>query len=125
MVKKASKKSALKKRPMAAKKKNPFETLVDRRRKRTFLLRLNDEEMAKLDELSATHNVSRSNVMRMLLKHGHSESVEKPLRAQAEVDVASEAARLATNERIDDLRKELLARWKVSDKTKKGARGSQ
>ena len=100
---------------MAAKTKNPFETLAERRRKRTFLLRLNDEEMAKLDELSATHNVSRSNVLRMLLKHGHTESVEKPLRAQAEGDVASEAARLATNQRIDDLRKELLARLKVKD----------
>ena len=104
---------------MAAKTKIPFETLAERRRKRTFLLRLNDEEMAKLDELSAMHNVSRSNVMRMLLKHGHSESVEKPLRAQAEVDVASEAARLAMNERIDDLRKELLAGIKVKDKDKK------
>ena len=103
---------------MATKTKIPFETLAERRRTRTFLLRLNDEEMMKLDELSATHNVSRSNVMRMLLKHGHSESVEKPLRAQAEVDVAGEAARLAMNERINDLRKELLARLKVKDKKK-------
>ena len=106
-------------------KQVPFEVLADRRRKRTFLLRLNDEEMAKLDELSATHNVSRSNVMRMLLKHGHSEIVEKPLRAQAEVDVASEAARLATNERIDDLRKELLARLKVKDRTKRAGGASR
>ena len=103
-------------------KKIPFETLAERRRKRTFLLRLNDEEMTKLDELSVTHNVSRSNVMRMLLKHGHAESVERPFRAQAEVDVASEAARLAMNDRIEALRKELLAGLKVKDKAKKGVR---
>ena len=109
---------------MAAKTKTkiPFETLAERKRKRTFLLRLNDDEMTKLDELSAMHNVSRSNVMRMLLKHGHEEGVQKPLRARAEVDVASEAARLATNERIDDLKKELLARIRVVDKRTKSAR---
>ena len=107
---------------MATKTKTPFETLAERRRKRTFLLRLNDEEMTKLDELSSIHNVSRSNVMRMLLKHGHSESVEKPLRAQAEVDIASEAARQAVDQRIADLRKELLVRVGVSDKKKKAAR---
>lgn len=104
---------------MATKKKKiPFEALADRRRKRTFLLRLNDEELCQLDELSSLHNVSRSNVMRMLLKHGHSESVERPFRAKAEADIASEAARLATNQRIDDLRKELLAGLKAKDKKK-------
>ena len=109
---------------MATKTKIPFETLAERRRKRTFLLRLNDEELTKLDELSAMHNVSRSNVLRMLLKHGHSESVETPFRVRAEVDVAGEAARLATNERIDDLRKELLERLKVKDKKKSTQRGT-
>lgn len=89
--------------------KTPFDVLAERRRKRTILLRLNDDEMNQLEELSSMHNVTRSNVLRMLLKHGHAEMVEKPLRKIAETDVAGEAQRLATNQRIDDLRKELLA----------------
>lgn len=101
--------------------RTPFDALAERRRKRTFLLRLNDEEMSQLYELAAMHNVSRSNVLRMLLKHGYVETVEKPLRKRAEVDIAGEAQRLATNQRIDDLRKELLAGLKVKGE-KKGDR---
>lgn len=103
-------------------KKIPFELLAERTRKRTFLLRLNDDELTMLQELAVMHNVSRSNVMRMALKHAHQEGVENPLRVRAEVDVASEAARLATNERIDDLKKELLARVAAVEKRKKRTR---
>ena len=113
-----------KKKQTEPKTKIPFELLADRKRKKTFLLRLNDDELNMLLELSAMKNVSRSNVMRMLLKQGHAEIVEKPLRAQAEVDVVREAARLATNDQIEHLRKELLARVRVVEKrtTKKGGK---
>ena len=86
-----------------------FEQLAERRRRRTFLLRLNDDELRKLDELAAANDVPRSSALRMALTRTHAEVVEAPVRERAETDVAREAARLAVNERITELKDELLA----------------
>ena len=89
--------------------RTPFDRLGDRRRKKTFLLRVNDDELRMIQELAVIHGMSRSNALRMMVKQAHAAVVERPLRAQAETDVAREAARLAVNERVEELREEILS----------------
>lgn len=102
--------------------KTPFDKMAERRRQRTFLLRLNDEEMAKLDELAVVHNVSRSNIMRMMLKHAYDEAVGGPLRERAESEIAAEASKRAVNDLIDNFRKELLAGSRSRVRSRDGLR---
>lgn len=92
----------------AGRPKTPFDALAERQRKRTLLLRLNDAEMTKLEELSALHNVSRANVMRMLLNHGHTEAVETPFRKKSEAEIEREAVRRAIDDQVETMKKELL-----------------
>lgn len=97
--------------------------LTSRRRQRAVLLRLNDEEVAKLGELACFHDLSRSNVLRMVLKQAHAETVVAPFQKQAKQEVAEaetalvkEAERRAENDRVDDLRRRLLHKVRVREK---------
>ena len=79
-----------------------------RRREVRIFLRVNESEATQLAALSGVWSASRSSVLRMLIKRAYAEHVDGPLRTRAEGEIATEARRLAVNERVEQLKDEIL-----------------
>ena len=93
----------------------PCAPLPSRRRTISVFFRVNSEEERMLDELAAHHVAGRSAVLRKLVREAHA-AVMAPVKKAIEEHVFSAAAQAVVEARFLELRDELLARVRKTEK---------
>ena len=105
--------------PSVFSQKHPKNAVNNARRNRGLFLRISNHELGLLDELVALYSLSRSAVVRMMIKHTHDADLGVAVRKQAEDEVSAEVIRRATEARVAELTAEVLNSVRAAPKPKK------